>query len=123
MKKVLCLLVLCIIFLCGCSKMEQTNQLQLESFSYDADFSNYEGEPGVKQSDFININKTEITSTEQVIDLAKKECTIEYNTIAVALDIELKIYRVSFYQENRVGANQDVYINQEGITQLIVYGE
>ncbi|MBR0322723.1 MAG: hypothetical protein IIX08_10070 [Bacteroidales bacterium] len=57
------------------------------------------------------------------MELAKKECTIEYDTVGVAFDSELKIYRVSFYKEDQLGGNQDVYINQNGTTQLIIYGE
>lgn len=41
----------------------------------------------------------------------------------MAFDSELEIYKVSFYKEERVGGNQNVYINQDGITQLIISGE
>lgn len=41
----------------------------------------------------------------------------------MAFDSGLEIYKVSFYKEEWVGGNQNVYINQDGITQLIISGE
>lgn len=123
MKRVICLFAVLVLLLCGCSQENKPAQIKVESFSYEDDCDYYKDEPGVKQSGFINIEKSELNSAEQAVNLAKKECTVEYDTINVAFDSDLIIYRVSFYKEECLGGNQDVYINQEGITQLIIYGE
>ena len=123
MKRIICLLFSFLFLLCGCSKDNSEKQINVESFSYKSDCTYYKDEPGVKESGFVNIEQSEVNDAEKAVDLAKKECTIKYDTIDVAFDSELKIYRVSFYKENQVGGNQDVYINQKGITQLIISGE
>ena len=123
MKRIVCLLFSFLFLLCGCSKDNSEKQINVESFSYKSDCTYYKDDPGVKEFGFVNIEQSEVNDAEKAVDLAKKECTIKYDTIDVAFDSELKIYRVSFYKENQVGGNQDVYINQKGITQLIISGE
>ena len=112
-----------VFLLCGCSKDNSEKQINVENFSYKSDSTYYKDDPGVKESGFVNIEQSEVNDAEMAVELAKKECTIEYDTVGVAFDSELKIYRVSFYKENQLGGNQDVYINQNGTTQLIIYGE
>lgn len=126
MRKIICLLTVFLVLLCGCSQKQQTDQqnhLTIENFSYEDDFNYYNNDPGVKQSGFINTEKTEVNGATQAIELAKKECTVDYDTISVAFDEDKIMYRVSFYKIGWGGGNQDVYINQDGITQLIIYGE
>lgn len=126
MRKTLCLLFVFLMLLCGCSQKEQLDQpshLTIGNFSYEDDVTYYKDDPGVKQSGFVNTEKTEVNNAAQAIELANKECTVDYDTISVAFDANSMMYRVSFCKMNYVGGNQDVYINQEGITQLIVYGE
>ena len=123
MKRIVCLLFSFLFLLCGCSKDNSEKQINVESFSYKGDCTYQKDDPGVKESGFVNIEQSEVNDAEKAVDLAKKECTIEYDTIGVAFDSELKIYRISFYKEGLLGGNQDVYINQKGITQLIIYGE
>lgn len=93
------------------------------SFHYKEDYNYYKDDPGLKQSNFVNTERTEVKDAEQAVALAKKECTISYDSIAVAFDADLKIYRISFYKKDWLGGDQNVYINHEGITQLILYGE
>lgn len=126
MKKTICLLIVFIFLLCGCSQTkqpDQSNQLNIGSFSYEDDFASYKDDSGVIQSGFVNQEKAEVSNASQAIELAKKECTVDYDTIHVDFDASTMIYRVSFSKTNSLGGNEDVYINQEGITQLIVYGE
>jgi len=123
MKRVVCLLFAFVFLLCGCTKNNSEKQIDVESFSYKSDCAYYKDDPGVKESGFVNIEQSEVDDAEKAAELAKKECTIEYDTVGVAFDSELKIYRVSFYKEDQLGGNQDVYIDQNGITQLIIYGE
>ncbi len=123
MKRVVCLVAVLLLALCGCSQNNKTQQINVESFSYAEDCAYYKDGPGVKKSGFVNNEESELDSAEQAVDLAKKECTVDYDTIDVAHDLETGIYRISFYKEGWLGGNQDVYINQKGITQLIIYGE
>ena len=123
MKRVVFFLVALFLLLSACSPSEKTGGFDIESFSYADDYAYYKDDPGVKLSEFINNVGTKVSKTEQVVELAKNECTVVYDTIDVAHDTETGIYRISFYKEGWGGGNQDVYINQEGITQMIVYGE
>ena len=123
MKRVVCLVAVLLLLLCSCSKENKSQPIDVGSFSYADDCAYYKDDPGVKKSGFVNNEESEFNSAEQVVDLAKKECTVEYDTIDVAVDSETGIYRISFYKDGWVGGNQDVYINQEGITQMIIYGE
>ena len=123
MKRVVCLVAVLLLALCGCSQNDKTQQINVGSFSYAEDCAYYKDGPGVKKSGFVNNEESELDSAEQAVDLAKKECTVDYDTIDVAHDLATGIYRISFYKEGWLGGNQDVYINQKGITQLIIYGE
>lgn len=123
MKRIICLLVVSLLVLCGCSKNEHSDQFNINEFSYEIDCSYYENDPGVKLSGFINTEKCELKTATQAVELAKKECVVEYDTIDVAFDATMKIYKVSFSKENRLGGNQDIYIGQDGITLMIIFGE
>lgn len=63
------------------------------------------------------------TTPQQAIEQARNEYTIEYDTTAVAYDSEADIWRVTFYTEGSAGNSQDVYLNGNGLTALIIYGE
>lgn len=126
MRKITCFLMVILILLCGCSQKQQinqTNHLTIGNFSYEEDFNSYKDDPGMKQFGFVNTEKADINNPTQVIELANKECTVDYDTVSIAFDATSTMYRVSFYKMDWVGGNQDVYINQDGITQLIIYGE
>ena len=126
MKKTICLLFVLLLLLSGCSqkgKIDLPSQLDIGSFSYEEDFNLFNDAPGVKQSGFINTEKTEVNGAAQAIELAKNECTVDYDTVSVAFDEDSMMYRVSFYKMDWAGGDQNVYINQEGITKLIINGE
>ena len=124
MKKTVYWVVALFLLLCGCSSKSAGTEVRAGSFSYADDCAYYEAETvGVKRSEFINTEKAKIENAEQAVGLAKNECTVDYDTVAVDYDTNAKIYRVSFYKADEIGENQDVYLNQDGITQLIVFGE
>ena len=126
MRKIICLLTVFLVLLCGCSQKQQTDQanhLTIGNFSYEEDFNYYKDDPGLHQSGFVNTEKADISDPEQVIELANKECTVDYDTVSIAFDATSTMYKVNFSKKNYVGGDQSVYINQDGITQLIIYGE
>lgn len=79
--------------------------------------------PGVKTDGFQNTSEAVITTPQQVIEQARNECTIEYDTTALAYDSVADIWRVTFYTEGSVGNSQEVYLDGTGMTTLIIYGE
>ena len=92
-------------------------------FSYAEDAAIYvEGEPGVKTSGFVNTTETEITF-ENVAEHAKNECTIEYDSVTTYFDPDECVWKVHFYTDIIAGGDQSVYLDCDGKTILIVYGE
>ena len=153
MKRLLALVLslVCILSLIGCVQQKQqdylTNQtqnneetLQTESeqntelemvepnisipeFSYAKDSAIYvEGEPGVKVSGFVNTVETEIT-LENVVEHAKNECTIKYDSVDVWFDPTECVWHILFHTQGQVGGCQSIYMDDDGKTILIVYGE
>ena len=95
----------------------------IADFSYAEDKEIYaEGEPGVKTSGFVNTTETEITF-ENVAEHAKNECTIEYDSVKTYLDTTECVWKVLFYTNGMLGGDQSVYLDYDGKTVLIVYGE
>lgn len=128
MRRIIGFFAVLLLFLCGCSQNGELKEFNVGTFSYLDDCAKYEGDPGVSTTNFVNTEKVNIQSAEQAVEYAKKECKVEYDTIDVDFDADTNIYRVSFCIGPKdgivcAGGNQDVYINHEGITQLIVSGE
>ena len=95
----------------------------ISEFSYAEDSAIYvEGKPGVKNSGFVNTSEVEI-NFENVVEQAKKECTVKYYTTQAYFDSSTGMWKVVFNDENILGGDQTVYMNEKGITTLIVYGE
>ena len=93
-------------------------------FSYEEVLQTWgKSDPGVKTDGFQNTSEAVIATPQQVIERAQNECTIEYNTTALAYDSAADIWRVTFYTEGSAGNSQDVYLNGNGLTALIIYGE
>lgn len=94
------------------------------SFSYEEINQIYkENDPGVKCDSFYNTSEAEVTTRQQVIDRAKNECTIEYDTIDVFYDNVADIWKVVFSTAGTLGGCQTVYLDNKGLTCLIIYGE
>lgn len=139
MKKIAAI-ILCLVFvlsLIACeTKTEQTEKpsvdLQSETeknndsipgFSYAEDCAIYvDGEPGVKTSGFVNTTETDV-DRDNVTVIAKRECTIEYDTSGVYYDTNAEIWKVDFFTEGMDGGCQTVYLDSNGKTVLVVYGE
>ena len=98
--------------------------IECDKFSFEEVCSYYEHETvGVKRDGFVNTEKTEIKNAEWAVELAKKECKTEYNSISVGYDKKQKVYRVSFSTPDVDGGNVEVYIDSYGVTRLVVAGE
>ena len=99
------------------------DKIAIPNFSYAEDAAIYlECEPGVKTSGFVNTTETEITF-ENVAERAKNECTVEYNSITTYFDTDECVWKVHFCTDGMVGGDQSVYLDCDGKTVLIVYGE
>ena len=81
------------------------------------------GDPGVKTSGFKNTSKQTVTNSAEAAERAKNECTIEYDTVTVLRDGWDYVWSVTFSTRGILGGCQTVYLNDEGVTLLIVYGE
>lgn len=90
---------------------------EVEMFSYMYDMSIYEG----ITEGFKNTDVSPVANSYDAIERAKNECMVEYDSIAVYHDAIEKVWKVSFYKEDTPG--ESVYMNCDGITTLIVYGE
>ena len=98
--------------------------VEILPFSYEEVLQTWgQSDPGVKTDGFQNTSEAVIATPQQVIERAQNECTIEYNTTALAYDSAADIWRVTFYTEGSAGNSQDVYLNGNGLTALIIYGE
>ena len=98
--------------------------VEILPFSYEEVLQTWgKSDPGVKTDGFQNTSEAVIATPQQVIERAQNECTIEYNTTALAYDSAADIWRVTFYTEGSAGNSQDVYLNGNGLTALIIYGE
>ena len=98
---------------------------EIREFDYAKILEQYKiGDPGVKHENFKNPEvEREDTSAIDAIIRAKFELTIEYDTISVSQDKDSNMWCVSFWTLNLDGNGQDVYINDNGLTCYIVYGE
>lgn len=91
------------------------------SFSWSEDQAKYPaGTEGVKTEGFAN-TKPQTVSLQNVVSIAQKECTLEWqNTAVVYHDETAKVWKVElgFSQDSTVC--QTVYLSSEGITLLVV---
>jgi PBP1b-binding outer membrane lipoprotein LpoB len=94
------------------------------AFSYAEDQKVYKkGDAGVKTEGFKNTEKATVSTIKEAITLAQKEKTIESDSVDVRYDANAKVTMVSFYTEGMDGGDQSVYLDKDGKTILIVYGE
>ena len=98
--------------------------VEILPFSYEKVLQMWEkSDSGVKSDGFQNTSEAVIATPQQVIERAQNECTIEYDRTSLAYDSAADIWRVTLYTEGSVGNSQDVYLNGNGLTALIIYGE
>lgn len=82
-----------------------------------------EGEPGVKITGFKNTTEKPVANSNEAAERAKNECTIGYDTVSVLYDGWDNVWSITFYTRGTLGGCQTVYLDKNGITLLIVYGE
>lgn len=64
-----------------------------------------------------------ILTEQQIIDLAKKDVTVEYNQTSARFDTEKGLWTVSFSKKNTTGGDQVFTITHEGKIIDVEYGE
>ena len=97
---------------------------EVSSFSFSSIRENYKaGDPGVKTEGFKNTSEQPVTTTAEATERAKNECTIEHDTITTLYDSNEKVWSITFSTTETLGGCQTVYIAENGLTLLIVYGE
>jgi len=102
----------------------QKEALEIKSFLFEEEKKLYNvNDPGIKTDNFNNTSRVAIQTINEVIQRAKNECAIEHNSIEVAHDPSDGFWRILFYTQNTPGGCQTVYLDEYGITVLIVYGE
>lgn len=95
------------------------------SFSYVEVTDNFMiGDPGVKSDGFVNTESIPMSSRIwDVMTQALKECTIEFDTVTVNYDESTRVWEVTYSTVNTLGNCQSVYLDENGVTLLIVYDE
>lgn len=79
--------------------------------------------PGVKVSGFHNTSRVAIETLTDVLVQAKEECTVEYDTTDISYDSVASIWQVVFYKANTDAGGQTIYMDNYGVTCLVVYGK
>jgi len=93
------------------------------SFSYAEVTATFKsGDPGVKNEGFVNTVLAPISRIWDAKTQALNECTIEYDAVTVNYDETAKVWEVTF-STGTPGGCQSVYMDRDGVTLLIVYGE
>ncbi len=96
----------------------------IPAFSYEEVMNEYnENDSGVYYDGFKNTSTLKVSSTDEAIERAKNECTVEYDTTTAYYDGGTAMWKVVFSMEGTLGGDQTVYLDTKGITRLVVYGE
>lgn len=124
MKRIICFILVFsfLLLFAGCN--QNKSNIEVSSFSYSKHAQIHKDDnPGVKHDGFKNTNESKISNAEDALERAKKECTIEWDAFQVSFDDESNVWMVSFYTEGMPGGDQSIYLDGDGKTLLIVYGE
>ena len=110
---------------CSRCKESCTFVSEIQEFSYAQVLEEYKiGDPGVKHENFNNPDvEREVTSAIDAIIRAQFELTVEYDTISVSQDKDANMWCVDFWTLDVDGGGQSIYLNGNGLTCYIVYGE
>lgn len=117
MKKVVIVILICLIG-CGGLACDKTIE-EVQPFSYE-DHLNDMSQKVV--GEYKNTKTKKIKTRQQAIDLAKNEVTIDYNQVDVYFDSAYDMWMVVFSIKGINDACQNVYLNSDGITQLVING-
>lgn len=94
------------------------------AFSYTEERAGYgESSPGVRYEGFRNVSQARMDSIQGVIERACRECTVEYDTVRVDYDGETDMWKVTCMSQSVAGGCQSIYLDGDGVTRMIVYGE
>jgi hypothetical protein len=103
---------------------------EVRAFSYESDldmYGEYWSAGGFWGQNLVykNTEPNPILTKEDAIGLAMNEVdsNFSYNLIWISYDDVLEMWKVVFATENMFGGCQSVYLNSDGITELIVFGE
>ncbi len=104
---------------------EEDGVFAFDTFSFANDSELYKaGDPGVKTEGFVNTRPSGSDLPVSVLlEKAKAECTVEYDTVRIQFDPRSYVFRIDFYVKDIVGGDESVYVDLAGRTKLIVYGE
>ncbi len=131
----ICVSMLIGVFLIGCNEKEisgiseksvavNMDTLEIKSFSYESVIEKYkDDEVGIVSDGFKNTSEVEINKVEDAVNRAKNECTVKYNETIISYDDVADVWSTTFCKTNVVGGDQTIYMDGNGVTLLIVYGE
>ena len=103
----------------------------VRSFSYEEDLAMYQEDTlRVKRNGFVNMSelRNTIEWDTDAIEQAAKECSIEWHNVTYYYDLTSKVWKIEFWAiRNTEGypsyIYQTVYLNDKGITLLIIYDD
>ena len=132
MRKICFLIFICSLtfLLAGC-RPDPRYYEEVHNFSYEEELALYQEEASrVKRTGFINtseLNKT-IKWDNEAVEQAAKECPVEWDNTTIYYDLTSKIWKIEFWDTRDTEGYpsyiyQTVYMNDKGVTLLIVYGE
>lgn len=121
-----------ILMMVGCSGGFLQQPLALATFSYEEELARYQQEDILTDpNQFVNQTESKIEGQLDAEKLAKKECTIEYNTTSDYYDKNSDMWCIEFWtqekQENGIiiekkgTQKQKIFLNGQGITKSIIY--
>lgn len=96
---------------------------RVADFSYADDLAACGNSPGVYAEGFRNVELQPVRNEDEAAHRAELECRIKYDAVQLAYDDDTDMWRVTFYSAGSLGGDQSVYLDGNGVTQLIVYGE
>ena len=82
-----------------------------------------ENASGVKSDGFCNTSRVALEGVQNVLDRAKNECAVNYDTVDVSYDSTATIWQIQFRAAETASGSQMVYMDGYGVTCLVVYGE
>lgn len=133
MKRLICIVVLFCLVLCGCSQEEKDSiagpvQTDLKTFSYTEDCLRF-ADQKVSVLDTQTQKKQPVKTVDDVIAIAKKYCLINNTETMVEYDPFTGVYCVTFIPFFEIDGNilyqtdsstVHVYVNEEGIALMTI---
>ena len=103
----------------------------MSSLSYEQDVARYQDEDvNIILDGFMNTKSQPISDQIEAEERAKTEVTVAYNATSHYRDTQAGIWCIDFFTLDRtekgipvVSNSQKVYLNDDGVTQMVVYEE